>query len=105
MENPIRENAVDEDLSEIMDIVDTIKSDPEERKRYMGNMGVIDYEKRGAYEKGEIQGVIQTCKSMNADKKEAKEKVMEQFLVDEDKAKEYIILYWDKPLDKPGNNE
>lgn len=25
--------------------------------------------------------------------------------VDEDKAKEYIILYWDKPLDKPGNNE
>ena len=46
LENPVRDNAVDEELLAIMKIVDFVKSDPEERKRYMGIMGVIDYEKK-----------------------------------------------------------
>ena len=58
MESSVRDNAVDDELLEVMDIVDIIKSNPEERKRYMGLMGVIEYERRDAYEEGLIQGII-----------------------------------------------
>ena len=110
MENSVRDNAVDKDLAEIMDIVDTVKRDSEERRRYMGIMNVIDYEKRDSYEdgrsnglhegigKGQIHGVIQTCKSFGADREKAKDEIMKQFSISESDAKEYITLYWDKEL-------
>ncbi len=106
METSTRDNAVDNELAEIMDIVDTVKSDSEERRRYMGIMNVIDYEKRDAYEDGHsnglqeglVRGVIQTCKSFGADEEKTMAEIIKQFSINEDKAKEYISLYWDKEL-------
>jgi len=105
MEKSVRDNAVDEELVEMMDIVDTIKGNPEERKRYMGLMGVIEYERRDAYEEGQESGfksgieeglrrTIQTCKSMKADRVQVKSAIMEQFALTEDKAEEYLKRYW-----------
>lgn len=126
MENPIRDNAVDEELLSILGIIDTIKGDPKESDRYMGIMGVIDYERRDAYEdghatgyedghasgyqdgheegreegrkeghkEGRIQGAVENCKFMNADRDTAKAAIMRQFAVTEDKAEEYLKLYW-----------
>lgn len=108
MENPTSDNAVDEELSEILNIVDTVKSNPEERRRYMGIMGVIDYEKRDAYEEGFeqglIQGAIQTAKSLGANREQTKIAVMTQFSLEESGAEEYINKYWDNPIAKNNNN-
>lgn len=94
MENPIYDNAVDKELSEILNIVDTVKMNPEERGRYMGLMGVTDYERRDANEEGQIQGSIKTCKFMNTDRETAKEAIITQFSLTEEKAEEYLNLYW-----------
>lgn len=48
MENTNRSHAVDEELSKIMNVVDSVKSSPEEKKRYMGIMGMFEYEIRDA---------------------------------------------------------
>lgn len=48
MENTNRSHAVDEELSKIMNVVDNVKSSPEEKKRYMGIMGMFEYEIRDA---------------------------------------------------------
>ena len=106
MEHSTRENAVDSELSDIMDIVDTTKSDPKERGRYMGIMGIIDYEKRDSYNEGIelgrsegiqtgiIQGTIITCKSLKQDMEATKSHIMTQFNLTNEKADEYINLYW-----------
>jgi len=114
MEHSTRENAVDAELSLIMDIVDLAKSDPKERGRYMGIMGVIDYEKRDSYNEGVelgrsegielgrsegiqtgiIQGTIITCKSLKQDMEATKSHIMTQFNLTNEKADEYIGLYW-----------
>ena len=98
MDNPIRANAVDKELTDILGIVDNVRSDPKERGRYMGIMGVIDYERRDAYEegleKGQMRGIIETCKFMKTDREIAKVAIMEQFSITEDKAEEYLNLYW-----------
>lgn len=99
MENSTYDYAVDEDLSKLMNIVDAIKGDSEERRRYMGIMNVIDYEKRDAYEEGlehgGIQSVIRTCKSLGVNKERTKEELMRQFSLDETNAETYFSLYWD----------
>jgi len=112
MENSVRDNAVDDELAEIMDIVDTVKSNPEERKRYMGLMGVIEYEKRDAYEEGlevgrqsgleegVIQGMILGSKFNGADRDKTKEDISSQFSLTEDKAEEYMKRYWDESAEK-----
>ncbi len=94
MENPICDNAVNKELTDILGIVDSVRSDPKERGRYMGIMGVIDYERRDAYEAGQMRGAIETCKFMNVDREIAKATIMEQFSITEDKAEEYLNLYW-----------
>ena len=106
MEHSTYENAIDAELSDIMDIVNTTKSDPKERGRYMGIMGVIDYEKRDSYNEGIelgrsegiqtgiIQGTITTCKSLKQDMKATKSHIMTQFNLTNEKADEYINLYW-----------
>lgn len=96
MENSIHDNAVDDELSEIMDIVDTIKSNLEERKRYMGLMGVIEYERRDAYEEGQVAGAIKAYKFMKADKESVKKAIMEQFELASSDAEEYMKRYWDE---------
>lgn len=116
MENSIRDNAVDDELSEIMEIVDTIKSNPEERKRYMGLMGVIEYERRDAYEEGresgyqsghelgyqsgheegQVAGAIKAYKFMKADRESVKKAIMEQFELVSADAEEYLKCYWDE---------
>lgn len=107
MESSIRSNAVDDELLDIMDIVDVVKSDPEERRRYMGIMGVIDYEKRDAYDIGHsngfedgleegIQKAIKVCKKLGNDENKTREAIMEQFSLTEVKVKEYMTCYWDK---------
>ena len=53
MENTRKENAVDEELQQIQNIVDEVKCSDEERARYMKVYGVIDYEKRDSYEAGQ----------------------------------------------------
>ena len=102
MENSICDNATDDELSEIMNIVDTVKSDSEERRRYMGIMNVIDYEKRDAYEegleRGSIHGVIRACKSLGVDNERTLEELMRQFSLNETDAQAYISRYWDTPL-------
>ena len=41
-----------------------------------------------------IKGVINTCKSFNATCDQAKEAIIKQFDLTEEKADEYIHLYW-----------
>ena len=101
MEHSTRENAIDTDLSDIMDIVDTAKKDTKERGRYMGIMGVIDYEKRDSYnegvEFGRSEGIritINTCKTLKQDMPATKSLIMTQFNLTNEKADEYINLYW-----------
>lgn len=96
VEKSVRGNAVDDELVKIMDIVNTIKSNPEERKRYMGLMGVIEYERRDAYEEGQIRGAVKNCKIMEVDKEKAKRAIMEQFSVKSDEAEEYMKRYWNE---------
>ena len=94
LDNPIPANAVDEELLAIQHIIDTVKSDSETRKRYMGIMGVIDYERRDAFEAGQIQGAISTCKFMELSKEQTKENLMKQFSMPENIAEDYLNLYW-----------
>ena len=75
-------------------IIDTVKSDSETRKRYMGIMGVIDYERRDAFEAGQIQGAINNSKFMNLTKEQTKENIMKQFSLPENVADDYLNLYW-----------
>ena len=112
MENPICDNAVDEELSKILNIVDAVKSNPEEKRRYMGIMGVIDYEKRNAYEngravgyrsglqEGQIQGSIEFCKFKKTDRETTKADIMLQFSLEEKDAEEYMKKYWNVPIDE-----
>ena len=94
LENSTPTYAVDEELLAIQHIIDTVKSDSETRKRYMGIMGVIDYERRDAFEAGQIQGAISTCQFMNLTKEQTKENIMKQFSLPENVAEDYLNLYW-----------
>lgn len=68
----------------------------------MGIMGVIDYERRDAFEAGEksglqegiIQGAISNSKFMNLTKEQTKENIMKQFSMPENIAEDYLSLYW-----------
>jgi len=102
LENSTPTYAVDEELMAIQKIIDTVKCDSETRKRYMGIMGVIDYERRDAFEAGEklgiqtgqLQGAISNSKFMNLTKEQTKENIMKQFSLPENIAEDYLNLYW-----------
>lgn len=98
MEHTTKANAVDEELQEIQKIVDKIKSRSDVKERYMTLQEVIDYEKRDSYaegiEIGVIQGTISTCKSLNQDKSQTKAHLISHFQLSDDKADEYLNLYW-----------
>ncbi len=100
-ENTTLTNAVDSDLLEIQKIVDSVKADSKERERYMTYQEVMYYEKRDSHEAGYqagrengIQGVIKAYKSLNSTCDQAKSAIMDQFNLTEEKADEYIHLYW-----------
>lgn len=118
MENPICDNAVDDELLKILNIVDTVKGNAKERGRYMGLMGYTDYiirdgiregiqaelekqlepERERAREEGRaeglIEGTIKTCKLLKMSREESKEMIISQFSYTEDQAEEYLNLYW-----------
>lgn len=94
-------NAVDSDLKEIQKIVDNVKADSRERERFMTLQEMIYYEKRDSREAGYqagliegIKGVITAYKSLNATYDQAKAAIINQFDLTEEKADEYIHLYW-----------
>lgn len=89
-ENPSPDNAVDEELVKLQNIIDTIKCNSETRARYMGLMSVIDYEKRDA----KIEGAITTYKFLNYDRQQTKEDIIKQFSLPENWAEDYLNLYW-----------
>lgn len=97
MENTTSANAVDDELLEIQKIVDRTKSSSDVKERYMTLQEVIDYEKRDSYNAGRDEGinaVINICKSFHLNKRETITRIVEQFSLPEDKADEYINLYW-----------
>jgi len=98
MEDTTLNNAVDEELLKIQEIVNQIKTDTDVKERYMTLQDVIDYEKRDSFnegvELGVIQGTISTCKSFNLDKMEIQQRIKNQFELTEEKAEEYINQYW-----------
>ena len=105
MEHTTFANAVDSDLKEIQEIVDNVKADSRERERFMTLQEMINYEKRDSHEAGYqagheagliegIKGVITAYKSLNATCDQAKAAIINQFDVTEEKADEYIHLYW-----------
>ncbi len=106
MENTISANAVDEELANIQQIVDKVKARSDIKERYMTLQEVIDYEKRDSYEEGVeigraegiavgiIQGTISTYKSFGQDITQAKAHLINHFQLTNEKADEYINLYW-----------
>ena len=100
-ENTTLTNAVDEDLLKIQKIVDSVKADSRERERYMTLQEMMYYEKRDSHEAGYqagreegIQGIINAYKSLNSTSDQAKSAIIAQFALTEEKADEYIHLYW-----------
>lgn len=90
-------NAVDAELLEIQQIVNSVKRDKEVGKRYMTLQEMIDYEKRDSYNEGlqaGIKGAIEICKSFNQDKVQTQNQIMKQFDLPSEQADEYINLYW-----------
>lgn len=98
MENTISANAVDEDLTNIQQIVNKVKSRTDVKERYMTLQEMIDYEKRDSFEEGvefgRAEGVISAYKSIGKDKDQIKVHLVEQFQITKEKADEYINLYW-----------
>ena len=55
---------------------------------------VLYYEKRDSHEAGLIEGIICTHKSLNSTPEQAKTVLIKQLNLTEEKADEYIHLYW-----------
>lgn len=101
MENTTLSNAVDSELLELHEIISNIKSKEDVGERYMTLQEMIDYEKRDSYEDGLKNGLnngikasINICKSLKLDHTQTKAKLLEQFLLLEEQADEYLNLYW-----------
>ena len=98
MEHTTFAHAVDSDLREIQKIVDNVKADCRERERFMTLQEMINYEKRDSheagYQAGLIEGIIRTHQLLNATCAQAKADIIKQFNLTEEKADEYIHLYW-----------
>ena len=105
MENTTLSNAVDKELQELQEIVNNVKGREDVGECYMTLQEMIDYEKRDSYEDGlknghkngldnGIKGSINICKSLNLDRTQMKEKLLEQFSLTEEQAEEYLNLYW-----------
>ena len=97
LEETIPENAVDEDLREMQNIVGKIKHRKDVGKHYMTLQEIIDQEKKYSLEIGRREGIeagIRMLKELNHSKEEACRAVTKQFQLTEDEAKEYLKHYW-----------
>ena len=90
LEETTRENAVDEELLAIQDIVGTIKQSKKAEDRYMTLQEIIDH----SYEDGVQQGIIQACLVLNQTKEKTIETLMEKCDLSEKEATSYVELYW-----------
>ncbi len=73
-----------------------IKEELGEELRSMSNLGlgVREYGIEIGKEIGQIQGAINSCKVLELNRAKTKEVIMKQFLCSEEKAEEYLQLYW-----------
>lgn len=98
MEDSRLSNVVDEELLQLQEIINNVKSKEDVGERYMTLQEMIDYEKRDSYEDGikagAIMGSINTCKSLNLNKIQTKNILLEQFAIPKEQADEYMNLYW-----------
>ena len=105
LENTTLSNAVDKELQELQEIVNNVKGREDVGGRYMTLQEMIDYEKRDSYEDGLKEGLkdgldngikcsINVCKSLNLDRTQTKDKLLEQFSLTEEQTEEYLNLYW-----------
>ena len=89
-------NAVDNELSDLQQMVSAIKQDDRERERYMHFVTyeemIADAETRGRYE-GEINGFITCCKSLNFSQEEIKDRLISQFSFSPQQAEDYLQEY------------
>ena len=95
------ENAVDEELREVQDIVGKVKHRKEVGAHYMTLQEIIDNEKKYSYEDGLEQGLeqglensIRMLKKLNVPETDAYRSLMEQFSLTEEEAAEYMKRFW-----------
>lgn len=85
-------NAVDNELSDLQQMVSAIKQDDRERERYMH---FVTYEEMiaDAEVRGEIIGFITCCRSLNLPHDEILERIMQQFSFTPQQAEDYLQEY------------
>ena len=64
----------------------------EEMKKKEGEKARLKWEREGRQE--DIRGTINICKKFHVNQEEALENLIEEFALSEDKAKEYMNMYW-----------
>lgn len=64
------------------------KREGEKAKKEGRQQGLLEGIREG------IQGTINTCKKFHINQEEALKNLIEEFALSEDKAKEYMNLYW-----------
>ena len=101
LEDTKPENAVDEELREVQDIVGKVKHRKEVGAHYMTLQEIIDNEKKYSYEDGLEQGLeqglensIRMLKKLNVPETDAYRTLMEQFSLTEEEAAEYMKRFW-----------
>lgn len=84
----------DKRLLELDEIVTEVKQSEEWEGIEMNilDIGIAEGERRGR-EEG-IQAMIKACGKLGASRERVEELVIEEFSITEDKAKEYIAMYW-----------
>lgn len=96
------ENATDNELQKIQNIVTRIKSSSEVKERYMTLEEIIYFEKRDTREAAlkegisqSMQGTISILKSIEfMTREKAKEALLSNFSLSSDEAEEYLSMYW-----------
>ena len=95
------ENAVDEELREVQDIVGKVKHRKDVGEHYMTLQEIIDNEKKYSYEDGKeigrqegLENSIRMLKNLNVSETDAYASLMEQFSLTEEKAAEYMKRFW-----------
>lgn len=78
------------------DMIDPFDEMLEEMKRREGEKARKEGHQKGLQEgiQEGIQGTINTCKKFRINQEEALKNLIEEFALSEDKAKEYMNLYW-----------
>ena len=65
----------------------------EEMKRKEGEKGRLEGKREGKLE-GQIEGTINICKKFHVNQEETLRNLIEEFALSDDKAREYMNMYW-----------